>query len=72
MASFYITETADVNWATVNIDNLTQYKYRHESRDGHPLAQEEFDRRRDAGEPAVMWRFDDNDSPPTLVDQCNV
>lgn len=72
MASFFITETPNVNWAAVNWDNLTQFKFRHESGEGSPLAQEEFDRRRVAGEPAVMWRFDKNDSPPVLVDRCNI
>lgn len=35
---------------------------------GAPLTQEEFDRRRVEGLPTVMWRFDDNHSPPVLVD----
>ena len=72
MASFYFTDTPDVDWDTVNWANMTKYKYRHESSAGAPLAQEEFDRRRIAGLPTVMWRFDDNHSPPVLVDQCNV
>ncbi len=72
MASYYITETPDVDWTRVNWDNLTEYKYRHESTEGYPVAQEEFDRRCQANQPAVMWRFDDNQSPPTEVARCNV
>jgi len=62
----------DVDWATVNWDNVPKFSYRYESANGAPRAQEEFDRRREAGEPAVMWRFEDNHSPPVLVDQCNL
>jgi hypothetical protein len=72
MATFVLTDTPHVDWATVNWDNLPQFKYRHESSAGYPLAQEEFDRRCAAGQPTVMWRFDNNESPPTLVDRCNI
>jgi hypothetical protein len=71
MATFCLTDTPDVDWATVNWDELPKFKYRHESSDGSPLAQAEFERRRDAGLPTAMWRFDTNDAPPVLVDQCN-
>ena len=72
MASWCMTDRPNVDWAAVNWDNLTQYKYRYTSSDSHPVAVEEFDRWRQAGLPAVMWRFDDNYSPPTKVDQRNV
>jgi hypothetical protein len=72
MASFVITDTLRVDWARINWANLIQYKYRRRSSNGSLLAQEEFDRRRAAGAPAVMWRFDTNDSPPVVVDRCNV
>lgn len=34
------------------------FKFRHRSRDGHPTAQAEFDRRRRAGEHVVMTRWE--------------
>jgi hypothetical protein len=72
MATFYITDSPDVDWNTTNWDEMTRFKYRWESSSGAPLAQHEFDRRREAGLPTVMWRFDTNDSPAVLVDQCNI
>lgn len=72
MAGFYITDTRDMDWEHVNWDNLKRYKYRSMSSDGSPLAQEEFDRKRDAGEPAALWAFYTNDTPPVLLEHCNL
>lgn len=72
MATYYLTDAPDVDWGTVNWEELPKFKYRYESADGSPLAQDEFDRRREAGLPTVMWRFDTNDGPAVLLDQCNV
>lgn len=54
MATYTITSSMDAN-----PDIQPTFKYRYRSRDGFPLAQEEFDRRRDANKPAVMWRWMD-------------
>lgn len=72
MATYVITDTPVIDWATVNWDNLLQFKYRNESSKGQKVAQAAFDERRAAGQPTVLWRFDDDQNPPTLVDRCNV
>lgn len=72
MATFCLTDTPAVDWDAVNWDELPKFKYRYKSADGSLLAQYEFERRRDAGLPTVMWRFDTNNSPAVLVDQCNI
>jgi hypothetical protein len=72
MANYVLTDTPNIDWASVNWDNLKQYAYRNPNDAGKPSAQEEFDRRKAAGTPTVMWRFDDNESPPKEVDRCNV
>ena len=54
MATFYITNSPDVDWNTTNWDELTRFKYRYESSSGAPLAQHEFDRRREAGLPTEV------------------
>jgi hypothetical protein len=74
MASYYITETPDrrVLKRQLGADLLTEYKYRYRSSAGLPVAQEEFERRRAAGEPTVLWRIDTMESPAVLVDRCNL
>jgi hypothetical protein len=72
MATYYITDSPDVDWTRVNWDNLTPYKHRHQSSDGHPVAQAEFDRRCEAGLPSVLWSFTGDDNPPEILDRCNL
>ena len=72
MANYYITDTAEVDWSAVNWDNLMAYQYRYESSNGSLVAQDEFERRRSDGIPSVLWRFDANDTPPVLMDHCNL
>jgi hypothetical protein len=64
MATYVITEDANVTW-----DDEFKYKYRYESRDGLPTAQEEFERRRAARQPAVLWRWEHGE--PTLMERYN-
>lgn len=65
MAVYVITDSPDVNW-----DEDFKYKYRSESQDGSPVAQDEVERRKAAGLPAVLWRWENNES--TLVERHNV
>ena len=53
MATYVVTESPEVYW-----DDMYNYKYRYQSSDGSPVAQDEFNRRRDAGRPAVLWRHE--------------
>lgn len=64
MAWFVIAESADVDW-----HDEYKYKCRYKSRDGSPVAQGEIERRRAAGRPTVLWRWENNS--PTLVEQHN-
>ena len=61
MARYVVTENPDVTW-----DDVHNYKYRTNSTDGSPVAQEEFDRRRAAGLEVYLWRWENNQ--PTLVE----
>ena len=51
MATYKITTNTDPN------SGIESFKYRHRSSKGFRTAQAEFDRRRDAGQFAVMWRW---------------
>jgi hypothetical protein len=57
MAVYVVTDSPDVDW-----DDNHKYKYRHESTDGSPTAQDEVERRRAAGQPAYLWRWENNQS----------
>ena len=70
MATYVITDSEEVDWEQFDWDSVVQYKHRHESTDGKPTAQEEFDRRREEGQPAVLWKFENNE--PKLMERCNV
>jgi len=61
MATYTITESVEENW-----NEQYTYKYRYRSRDGHPVAQEEIDRRRASGQPAVLWRWENQ--KPMLIE----
>jgi hypothetical protein len=64
MAWYVVTNSPDVDW-----DDDYKYKSRHESQDGSPVAQDEVERRRVAGLPAVLWRWEHGEA--TLVERYN-
>ncbi len=51
MAWYIVTDSVEVDW-----EDDFKYKYSHRSRDDFPTAQGEFDRRREAGLPAYLWK----------------
>ena len=57
MATYVVTRSPRISW-----DERFTYKYRLRSRDGHALAQDEIERRRRRGEPAVLWRWESGKS----------
>jgi hypothetical protein len=65
MGLYVVTDRADLTW-----DDDHKYKYRHESADGSAVAQDEVERRREAGQPVFLWRWENGQ--PTLVEQHNV
>ena len=65
MATYIVSRTPDQNW-----NEEFKYKYRYSSQNGSPVAQDEVDRRRAAGEPAVLWRWEHGE--PTLMERHNV
>ena len=65
MAKYAVTCNVNTKW-----DEEFHYNYRYRSRDKSPVAQDEFDKRRAAGQPAVLWRWD-HPNKPVLVDQHN-
>jgi hypothetical protein len=65
MAVYVITKSATDDW-----DERFKYKFRHYSRDGFATAQEEFDRRRNEGKAAVLWRWEGGKR--TLLERVNV
>lgn len=69
MATYVITD--DLNSNTSNGQwGISRFKHRHKSNDGHPTAQQEFERRKRAGTPTVLWRW--QNYQPVLVDKCNL
>lgn len=60
MARYAITDSPEKNW-----DDIYNYQYRYTSRKGMPVAQDEVERRLAAGLPAVLWRWDNANDPPT-------
>ena len=62
MATYVITDNARDGW-----ENGLKFKYRHTSRKGHSVAQDEFDRRRAAGQKVVLWRWEHGE--PTIVER---
>jgi hypothetical protein len=65
MATYAVTDSPERNW-----DDRYNYKYRYKSRDGRPVAQDEVDRRRAAGLPVVLWRWENFQA--TEVERHNV
>ncbi len=57
MATYTITDREDVDW-----NENCQFKYRYRSSDGSPTAQSEFDRRCAAGQFAILWKWEHNQS----------
>ena len=55
MATYTITDRVDKNWC-----ESCQFKYRYQASDGSPTAQSEFDRRRAAGQFAILWKWEHN------------
>jgi hypothetical protein len=70
MATYVITDSPDVDWEQFDWETAVQYKHRHESSDGRPTAQEEFDARRNEGRAAVLWKFENNQ--PREMERCNI
>jgi hypothetical protein len=64
MATYVVTTSPNVDW-----DDEFKYKYRYNSRDGSPVAQDEVERRRAAGQAAVLWRWEHGE--PTLMERHN-
>ncbi len=64
MAWYIVTHSPDVDW-----DDDFRYKYRYESQDGSPVAQDEVERRRTARLPVVLWRWEHGE--PALVERHN-
>ncbi|MDB5309832.1 MAG: hypothetical protein JWO38_4034 [Gemmataceae bacterium] len=62
MATYVVTADTNTDW-----DEEYQYKYRFTSRNGSPVAQDEINRRREAGEPVVLWRWERGQA--TLVER---
>jgi len=64
MAVYVVTKSVDIDW-----DEEHKYKYRHTSAAGSSVAQDEVERRRVAGLPAVLWRWERGEA--TLVERHN-
>ncbi len=53
MATYTITDSRENDW-----NDELQFKYRYESRDGYPCAQDEVERRRNQGLPVFLWKWE--------------
>jgi hypothetical protein len=56
MAFYTITDAPIDDWE--ERDRRYVFKYRYRSADGSPVAQDEFDRRRNAGQSTVLMKWD--------------
>jgi hypothetical protein len=70
MAVYVITDSPDVNWADGLWHSLNHFSYRHHSSDGSPTAQSEFDRRREEGQPSVLWKWENYE--PREMERCHI
>ncbi len=64
MATYVVTADANTDW-----DDEHQFKYRFTSQNGSAVAQDEVDRRRAAGKPVALWRWERGEA--TLVEHYN-
>ena len=65
MATYVVTDSVQVDW-----DDNHNYKYRHSSSDGKPVAQTEVNRRKAAKKPVVLWKWENH--KPKLVEKHNI
>ena len=63
--TYSITRDRATNW-----DENFVYKYRRKSSSGYPVAEDEMSRRRDAGEPAVLWGWENFE--PRMLECVNI